>query len=77
MLINLIKGKKRIGILVVKKKKCWYELYVGVYVCFFFFIVIVFVLYVYGIIEKNYNCNFGIKCLVFFVMVVNVVFVMI
>lgn len=41
----------------------------------FFFIVIVFVLYVYGIIEKN--CNFGIKCLVFFVMVVNVVFVMI
>lgn len=43
---------------------------------FFSSTVIVFASYAHGIIEKNYNCNPGIKCSVFFAMVANVVPVM-
>lgn len=62
---------------IVKKKKRRHELHVGVYVRFFSSTVIVFASYAHGIIEKkNYNCNPGIKCSVFFAMVANVVPVM-
>lgn len=61
---------------IVKKTKRRHELHVGVYVRFFSSTVIVFASYAHGIIEKNYNCNPGIKCSVFFAMVANVVPVM-
>lgn len=61
---------------IVKNKKRRHELHVGVYVRFFSSTVIVFASYAHGIIEKNYNCNPGIKCSVFFAMVANVVPVM-
>lgn len=59
------------------KPKRRHELHVGVYVRFFFFYSDrIWFIRTWHNRKKNYNCNPGIKCSVFFAMVANVVPVM-